>query len=53
MFSQLRIVTTAENIAEYILDKLMESMSFPKNVKSVEIRVDEGPGQGAKISKKL
>jgi 6-pyruvoyltetrahydropterin/6-carboxytetrahydropterin synthase len=45
--------TTAENIAEYILDKFVENVSFPKNVKSVEIKVDEGPGQGAKISKKL
>ena len=44
--------TTAENIAEYILDKLVENMSFPKNVKNIEIKVDEGPGQGAKMSKK-
>lgn len=45
--------TTAENIAEYILDRVTKQVGFPSNVEAIEIRVDEGPGQGAKTSKKL
>lgn len=45
--------TTAENLAEYIINKLVEKTIFPSNVDFVEIRIDEGPGQGAKVSKRL
>jgi len=45
--------TSAENLASYILKKILKEVSLPKNVESIEIGVDEGYGQGAIISKKL
>jgi 6-pyruvoyltetrahydropterin/6-carboxytetrahydropterin synthase len=45
--------TSAENLASYILDKLIEIIELPENVESIEIGVDEGYGQGARISKEL
>ncbi len=45
--------TSAENLAAYILDQTLKNVSFPKSVKSIEIGVDEGFGQGARISTKL
>ncbi|MCK5112060.1 MAG: 6-pyruvoyl tetrahydropterin synthase family protein [Thermoplasmatales archaeon] len=38
---------TAENLAEYILERLLKKMDLPKNVKKIDIGVDEGFGQGA------
>ena len=43
--------TSAENLARYILDKLLENISLPKRIKSIEVGVDEGFGQGARVSK--
>ena len=43
--------TTAENLAEYILRELLKKMDVPKNVKKIEIGVDEGFGQGAWVEK--
>ncbi len=45
--------TSAENLSVYILERLIKGTSFPKNIESVEVGVDEGYGQGARISKKL
>ena len=45
--------TSAENLASYILNKLIEITELPKNVESIEIGVDEGYGQGARLSKQL
>ena len=45
--------TSAENLASYILDKIINSVSLPKGITSFEIGVDEGFGQGARISKKI
>jgi 6-pyruvoyltetrahydropterin/6-carboxytetrahydropterin synthase len=45
--------TTAENLALYVLEKIQKKITFPKNVESIEVGVDEGYGQGAKISKVL
>ena len=45
--------TTAENLALYILEKIQKKIVFPKNIESIEIGVDEGYGQGARISKNL
>lgn len=45
--------TSAENLAEFILDNLIEKISLPKNIESLEIGVDEGYGQGARITKNL
>lgn len=38
---------SAEHLAQYILRKLMEEIHIPKNVSSLSVGVDEGPGQGA------
>jgi 6-pyruvoyltetrahydropterin/6-carboxytetrahydropterin synthase len=43
--------TSAENLASYILKKLVDKISFQKNIENIEIGVDEGFGQGARISK--
>ena len=45
--------TTAEQIATYILQELQTKITFPKNVTSLDLGVDEGYGQGAWITKKL
>ncbi len=45
--------TSAENLSSYILKRLIETTDIPKNVDSVEIGVDEGYGQGARINKEL
>lgn len=45
--------TSAENLAAYMLDRVFEEIDFPKTIKSVEIGVDEGYGQGARVEKKL
>lgn len=45
--------TSAENLSKYILNRLTDKVNFPKNIKSIEIGVDEGYGQGARISKKI
>lgn len=43
--------TTAENLAEFILEELLKEMDIPKNIKKLEIGVDEGFGQGVWIEK--
>ncbi|KYK33548.1 MAG: 6-pyruvoyl tetrahydropterin synthase [Thermoplasmatales archaeon SG8-52-3] len=43
--------TSAENLANYILNIFLEQISLPKNIDGIEIGVDEGYGQGARISK--
>ena len=43
--------TSAENLAAYILDKILEKISLPNHIDGIEIGVDEGYGQGARISK--
>ena len=45
--------TSAENIASYILNYIIKNLNFPSNIKNIEIGVDEGYGQGARISKKI
>ena len=45
--------TSAENLSKFLLEKFLKKISFPKNIDLIEIGVDEGYGQGAKISKKL
>jgi len=45
--------TSAENLSNYIFNKLITNIKFPKNVEKIEIGVDEGFGQGARISDKL
>jgi 6-pyruvoyltetrahydropterin/6-carboxytetrahydropterin synthase len=43
--------TSAENLASHILNILLKKLSLPENVDGIEIGVDEGYGQGARISK--
>ncbi|TET89637.1 MAG: 6-pyruvoyl tetrahydropterin synthase family protein [Methanomassiliicoccales archaeon] len=45
--------TTAEDIAEYIVHRLVEDLEFPENVRIVTIGVDEGGGQVAWVSRRL
>jgi 6-pyruvoyltetrahydropterin/6-carboxytetrahydropterin synthase len=45
--------TSAENLSKYILKQLIDRIKLPKGIKNVEVGVDEGYGQGAKISKDL
>jgi len=45
--------TSAENLASYILNTVIKRMSLPSQVDGIEIGVDEGFGQGARISKML
>ncbi len=44
---------TAESLANYILKKLIISMDIPPNIRSIELGVDEGWGQGAWVSKEF
>ena len=38
---------TTEQLALYLLDKVIDEVDFPDNIKSIEIGVDESRGQGA------
>lgn len=40
-------VASAETLAEFVLKRMLDKVKFPKNVKRIEIGVDEGRGQGA------
>ena len=40
-------VASAELLASFVLDRVSEKVKFPKNVKRIEVGVDEGRGQGA------
>ena len=43
--------TSAENLSKYLLELFLKEINLPKSIKSIEIGVDEGYGQGARISK--
>ena len=45
------VSTSAENLASYILDRILKELTLPSRVDGIEIGVDEGYGQGARISK--
>jgi 6-pyruvoyltetrahydropterin/6-carboxytetrahydropterin synthase len=45
--------TSAENLAAYILERILNKVTLPDNVKNIEIGVDEGYGQGARVTKKF
>ena len=44
---------SAEMLATHILSKVMDSLEFPSNIKSISVGVDEGLGQGAWACKEL
>lgn len=46
-------VTSAEELAEWVIRRLLEKVTFPENVRRVEIGVDEGRGQGVWTSRDL
>ncbi len=46
-------VASAETLADFVLRRVIEKVKFPKNVKRIEIGVDEGRGQGAWTGKDL
>ena len=46
-------VTSAEELAEWVIRRLLVKVRFPKNVRRVEIGVDEGRGQGVWTSRDL
>ena len=45
--------TSAENLAAYILKKILNKINLPDNIECIEIGVDEGYGQGARFLKTL
>ena len=45
--------TSAENLASYILETILEKMEHQNQLSKIEIGVDEGYGQGAFISKSI
>lgn len=47
------VVTSAEELAEWVIRRLLEKVVFPANVHRVEIGVDEGRGQGVWTSRDL
>ena len=42
---------TSENLAEYVLKILIQKIKPNKNIQKIEIGIDEGFGQGAKVEK--
>jgi 6-pyruvoyltetrahydropterin/6-carboxytetrahydropterin synthase len=50
----LRIeVASAETLSMFVLERVLEKVKFPKNVRRIEVGVDEGRGQGAWTGKDL
>jgi 6-pyruvoyltetrahydropterin/6-carboxytetrahydropterin synthase len=45
--------TSAENISKFILDYLLKNLDISSRINYIEIGIDEGYGQGARISKKI
>jgi 6-pyruvoyltetrahydropterin/6-carboxytetrahydropterin synthase len=45
--------TTAERLAEWFLDELVQQIELPPNVSEVELGIEEGQGQGAWASRTL
>lgn len=45
--------TSAENLSLYILDRIIEEIDLSSRINMIEIGVDEGYGQGARISKEI
>ena len=45
--------TSAENLTEYLLDRLLKEFKLHNKIYSIEIGIDEGYGQGARVEKKF
>lgn len=46
-------VASAETLANFVLTRMLDKVKFPRNVRRIEIGVDEGRGQGAWTGKDL
>lgn len=46
-------LASAEELAGFILERLLSLMEIPENVKAIEIGVDEGKGQGAWVRREF
>lgn len=46
-------VASAETLSSFVMKRMLEKVEFPRNVKRIEIGVDEGRGQGAWTSHDL
>jgi 6-pyruvoyltetrahydropterin/6-carboxytetrahydropterin synthase len=46
-------LASAEELASFILKRLVSQLEIPENVKAIEIGLDEGKGQGAWVRKEL
>lgn len=46
-------LASAEELARFILNRLVSQLDIPENVKTIEIGLDEGKGQGAWVRKDL
>jgi 6-pyruvoyltetrahydropterin/6-carboxytetrahydropterin synthase len=46
-------LATAEELAGFILNRLLNSIEIPENVNGIEIGVDEGRGQGAWVKREF
>ncbi|UCF07312.1 MAG: 6-pyruvoyl tetrahydropterin synthase family protein [Thermoplasmata archaeon] len=46
-------LASAEELAGFILERLLQQLSVPENVKALEIGVDEGRGQGAWVRREF
>jgi 6-pyruvoyltetrahydropterin/6-carboxytetrahydropterin synthase len=46
-------LASAEELAGFILERLLAMMEIPSNVKALEIGIDEGKGQGAWVSREF
>ena len=46
-------IASAETLAEFVLQRVLAKVKFPKNVRRIEIGVDEGRGQGAWTGRSL
>ncbi len=44
---------SAEMLATFILERLLVIINFPPNVHKIEVGVDEGVGQGARVCREL
>jgi 6-pyruvoyltetrahydropterin/6-carboxytetrahydropterin synthase len=43
--------TSAENLSKYVLNELIKELSDLQNINEIEVGIDEGYGQGARIIK--
>ena len=46
-------VASAETLSNFVLQRMLDKVKFPENVRRIEIGVDEGRGQGAWTGKDL